>query len=201
VSKVIIDQTMSLDGFVVGPGDDKQHPLGTHGGERLFDWYHGGEPLHGEKRFAPVGKDRDVVETMFDAYGAFVSGRRTYDITNGWDGTHPTVKHVFILTHHTPKEVPQGESTFTFLSDVSDAIKRAKLAAGSKAVVLGTCQIAQQALAFGLADELYLHIAPLVLGAGRRLFERVEELPIVLEQTESVVGPGATHVRYRVKST
>jgi len=195
MTKVVIDQTISLDGFTAGPDDDAKHPLGTHGGEHLFDWYQGGEVMHGDKRFAPVGANRDIVETMWNAYGSFVAGRRVYDFTHGWDGTHPCVRHVFIVTHR-PAEAPKGESTFAFVGDVPTAIAQAKRAAGAKDVAIGTASIAEQALAAGLVDEIWLHVAPMVLGGGVRFLNRA----IRLEQIESVSAPGATHLRYRVIS-
>src|SRR5664279_3846593 len=101
MTSVVIDLTMSLDGFVAGPSDGPKHPLGMQG-ESLFDWYQGGEVMRGDKRFAPQGRDRDVVEMMFEAYGAFVTGRRTYDITNAWDGTHPlAVSYTHLRAHET----------------------------------------------------------------------------------------------------
>jgi dihydrofolate reductase len=198
---VVIDQTMSLDGFVAGPDDGAKHPLGTNGGDKLFDWYHGGEVMRGDPRFAPLGRDRDVVELMFETYGAFITGRRTYDLTRGWDGTHPMVKHVFVVTHEAPRDVPKGGSTFEFVRSVDEAVAKAKDVAGTKAVSIGTARVAQQALAAGLVDELFLHIAPIVLGRGLRLLDNLGSLPIVLEQAEGIVGYGATHVRYRVRNT
>jgi len=201
MSNVVIDQTMSLDGFVTGPDDGAKFPLGTNGGERLFDWYQGGEVMRGDPRFAPRGRDRDVVELMFEAYGAFVMGRRTYDMTKGWNGTHPMAKHVFVVTHEVPRDVPKGESTFEFVRSVDEAIAKAKQVTGTKAVAIGTASIAQQALAARLVDELFVHIAPIVLGRGRRLLDEVGALPIALELAEGVVGFAATHVRYRVRNT
>jgi dihydrofolate reductase len=201
MTSVVIDLTMSLDGFVAGPNDGPKHPLGTHGGEHLFDWYHGGEVMRGDKRFAPMGRDRDVVDMMFEAYGVFVTGRRTYDITNGWDGTHPMVKNVIVVTHQPPVDVPKGESTFEYVRSIDDAIVKAKKLVTTKAIVVGTARIAQQALAAGLVDELFLHIAPIVLGRGLRLLDKLGTLPITLQQAEGIVGPQATHVRYRVIKT
>lgn len=201
MTNVVVDQTMSLDGFVTGPDDGPKHPLGTHGGERLFDWYQGGEVMHGDRRFAPRGRDRDVVEMTYEAYGAFITGRRTYDITHGWHGTHPMVEHIFVVTHQTPHDVPNGNSTFEFVRTVDEAVAKAKRVVGTKAVAIGTASIAQQALAARLVDELFVHVAPIVLGRGRRLLDKLGSLPIVLEQAEAIVGFGATHVRYRVRNT
>ena len=201
MTKVVIDQTMSLDGFVAGPNDTATNPLGTRGGEHLFDWYQGGEVMRGDARFAPQGRDREVVDMALEAYGAFVTGRRTYDMTNGWDGTHPLVEHVFVVTHQKPTNVPSGRSKFEFMRSVEDAIAKAKAVCETKAVVIGTARIAQQALAAGLVDELWLHIAPIVLGRGLRLLDRLGTLPIMLQQAETIAGTAATHVRYRVIKT
>src|SRR5712675_893515 len=101
MSKVVIDMTMSLDGFVAGPDDGKQNPLGTHDGMHLFDWYFSGTKELHDPLFRPApGPNTEEVERMFAESGAFIFGRRTYDITNGWNGRHP-VKGVpvFVLTH------------------------------------------------------------------------------------------------------
>jgi dihydrofolate reductase len=200
MTNVIIDLTMSLDGYIAGPDDGAKHPLGLRGGAHLFDWYQGGgEPIHGDDRFRPVGINRDVVEAMFRDTGAMIFGRRTYDLTHGWDGTHPVAGPVFILTHRPPSNVPKGRSTFSFVTDgIAAAVKAAKAAAGNRPVRIGGASAANQALAAGLADELWLHVAPLILGDGVKLFDQLGASAIKLEQTEAVLGDSATHLRYRV---
>jgi dihydrofolate reductase len=90
MSKVVIDMSMSLDGYVAGPDDGKAHPLGRHGGEHVFDWYSSGREDVGDPLFRPApGANRDQVERMF-AESAFIFGRRTYEITSGWGGRHPS---------------------------------------------------------------------------------------------------------------
>lgn len=199
MTSVIIDLSISLDGFVAGPDDGKQHPLGTRGGERIFDWYQGGgEAIHGDKRFHPAGADRPVVEAMFRDYGAMIFGRRTYDITDGWGGRHPFGDvTLVILTHRAPTKVPEGPTRFVFTADIAQAVAVARAAAGDRAVGISGASVAQQALSAGLVDELYLHVAPIVLGGGVRLFDNVGDKPIRLELT-SVVQGRALHQRYRV---
>jgi dihydrofolate reductase len=199
MASIIVDLTISLDGFVAGPDDRKQHPLGTRGGEHIFDWYQGGrEAIHGDERFRPTGADRPIVEAMFRDYGAMIFGPRTYDITNGWDGRHPFENAtVVIVTHRAPTKVPDGPTRFVFTAEVADAVAKAKAAAGDKAVGISGASVAQQAIAAGLVDELHLHVAPIVLGDGRRLFDNVGDKPVRLELL-SVVQGRALHQRYRV---
>ena len=105
MSTVVIDMTMSLDGFVAGPDDGKTHPLGTHDGMRIFDWYFSGtEDVSRHELFRPEpGANLDQVKLMFEETGAFIFGRRTYEITNGWGGRHPVNgPPVFVLTHSAP---------------------------------------------------------------------------------------------------
>ncbi|MBV9496412.1 MAG: dihydrofolate reductase family protein, partial [Acidobacteria bacterium] len=101
MSKVVIDMSMSLDGYVAGPDDGKEHPLGKNGGEHIFDWFFSGTEEHGGPMFRPEpGANTAEIDRMFAESGAFIFGRRTYEIANGWEGRHP-VKGlpVFILTH------------------------------------------------------------------------------------------------------
>jgi dihydrofolate reductase len=202
VSKVVIDMTMSLDGYAAGPGDGKRFPLGQHGGEAIFEWYAGGEQEIHSPLFKPkAGANREQVERMFRESGAFVFGRRTYDITSGWGGRHPVNGcPVFILTHAPPppSEVPKGPSNLSFVTDgIESALRQAKAVAGGKDVKLGGASPGKQALAAGLVDEILVHIAPYLMGGGVRLFD---ELPAGtrLEKLSVSDGPLATHIRYRV---
>jgi dihydrofolate reductase len=202
MSKVVIDMTISLDGFVAGPGDGKKFPLGRHGGEAIFDWYTSGNEEIQTPLFKPrPGANREQVERMFAESGAFIFGRRTYDITSGWGGRHPVNgAPVFILTHNPPpaSEVPKGPSNLTFVTDgIESAVRKAKAVAGAKDVKLGGASPGKAALAAGLVDEILVHIAPYLMGGGVRLFD---DLPdgIRLEKLEVHDGHLATHIRYRV---
>ena len=201
MTKIVIDMSMSLDGFVAGPDDGKEHPLGRHGGEHVFDWYESGNETYGDPIFHPApGANRDEVAKMFAESGAYIFGRRTYDVTDGWNGRHPVNgAPVFVLTNHPPAEFPKGPSNLTFVTDgIESAIRQARAVANGKDIKLGGASPCKQALAAGVCDEILVHIAPHLLGGGVRLFD---ELPdgIQLEKLSVTDGPFATHVRYRVK--
>ena len=157
MTKIVIDMTMSLDGYVAGPGDDQQNPLGLHDGMRIFDWYGSGTKEIGSPLFKPApGVNRDEVERMFEELGAYVFGRRTYDIVDGWGGRHPVNgAPVFVLTHNPPADWPRGPSHLSFVTDgIESAIRQAREAAGGKDVKLGGASPGKQALAVGLVDEI-----------------------------------------------
>lgn len=201
MAKVVVDMTMSLDGFIAGPGDGAEHPLGLRDGERIFDWYFSGDqPNKYSDFFKPAGSNQKIVDEMFEGYGAIIYGRRTYDITHGWNGTH-TINGipVFILTHEPPAQVPQGKSKITFVTDgIESAIEQAKKAAGNKDVSIGSASAARQGIRAGLVDEIYVHVAPVLLGDGVRLFEQLGDEQIKLHQVKLVEGPGVTHLKFRV---
>jgi dihydrofolate reductase len=198
MSKVVIDMTMSLDGFVAGPDDDKQNPLGTHGGMQLFDWFWSGKEEYRHRLFRPEpGVNRDEIDRMYVESGAFIFGRRTYEIANGWEGGHPiNGVPIFVLTHKPPNTPPRADLTFV-ADGIERAIEKARAVAGGKSVMLGGASPGKQALSAKLCDEIVVHIAPLLLGGGVRLFS---DLPdgIRLEKLSCTDGPFATHVRYRV---
>jgi dihydrofolate reductase len=201
MSKVVIDMSMSLDGFVAGPDDGSAHPLGLHGGEHVFDWYFSGKEERGHPLFRPEpGANRDEVDRMFAESGAFIFGRRTYEITNGWDGKHPVNgAPTFVLTHEPPADYPRGPSNLTFVTDgIASAIRQARAVAGDKDVKLGGASPCKQALAASLCDELIIHLAPVLLGGGVRLFDALPD-GVRLEKLSASDGPFATHLRYRVQ--
>ncbi len=203
MARVMIDLTMSLDGFIAGPEDGSEHPLGKRGGMHIFDWYTSGtEPMHNGRLFRPEGVNRGIVDCMYAELGAAIFGRRTYDITDGWGGTFPVNDaQLFTLTHTPPPpaHVPQGKSKITFISDgIEHAVAAAKAVAGDKTVGLGAGSAGQQGLRAGLVDEIFVHVAPYLLGDGVRLFGSFEGEGVALEKLEVVDGPLATHLRYRV---
>jgi dihydrofolate reductase len=202
MTKVVIDMTMSLDGFVAGPNDGKQFPLGQHGGAAIFDWYTSGTEELEPNIFKPErGPNRAEVDRMFAESGAFVFGRRTYDITDGWGGRHPVNGvPVFVLTSNPPppNEVPKGPSNLTFVTDgIGSAIDQARTVAGGKDIKLGGASPGKEALAAGLCDEILVHIEPYLMGGGVRLFDELAD-GLRLEKLSVSDGPLATHIRYRV---
>ncbi len=200
MSKVVIDMSMSLDGFVAGPDDGKAHPLGRHGGEHVFDWYSSGKDEYRDPLFRPEpGVNVEEVERMYAESGAFIFGRRTYEIANGWNGRHPiNGVPVFVLTHEVPAEYPRGPSNLTFITDgIDSAIRKARAVAAGKDIKLGGASPGKQALAAGLCDEILVHISPYLLGGGVRLFDTLPD-GIALEKLYATDGPFVTHLRYRV---
>lgn len=199
IPKVIIEMSLSLDGFIAGPGDTRDHPFGGRDAPRLHDWLLAGpEPYERNAFFRPEGRNREFVDALFHTTGALLTGRRTYDLVSGWGGSHPI--HglpVIVLTHTPPAEAPKGKSSFTFCTSVKEAVDADKAQAKEKDVVVHGAITTQQLLAAGLADELRLHVAPLLLGDGRRLFERGAD-DVQLEMIETVATPQSVHLRYRV---
>jgi dihydrofolate reductase len=187
MAKVEANISMSLDGFVTGPNLDRYPGLGE-GGEVLHAWT-------GESRamdFA-MGEERQIA-------GSIITSRKVYDETEGWraeDGFYRMP--VFVVTHRPHEIVVKGETTFTFVTEgINDAIDQAIAAAGDKLVhIMGGASIIQQALAAGLVDELFLHVAPVILTSGTRLFEHLGG-PIRLERAEVIESLHATHLRYRI---
>jgi dihydrofolate reductase len=206
MSKVFVDLSMSLDGFIAGPNDNADQPLGEGGGS-LLAWMNEGDIVssaglhpkyHGFFRARP--ENAKFLDELFTTMGAVVCGRRTYDLTNGWNGTF-NVRNVpvFILTHEPPAAVPEGDTQFTFVTDgIESAVRQAKAAAGDKDVGVGAANVAQQALRAGLLDELRIHLAPVLLGGGVRLFDHLDGAGIELEKISVVDTPSVTHLRYRV---
>jgi dihydrofolate reductase len=202
MAKVIIDMTMSLDGYVSGPLDGPDFPLGKNGGQSIFDWYFSGTKEYREPEFRPEpGANLDEVKRMFEESGAYIFGRRTYDITSGWSGRHPVDgAPVFILTHQPPPAhaVPKGPSKIRFVTDgIESAISQARTAAGEKHVKLGGSSPCKQALQAGLVDEILIHLAPYLLGGGVKLFDELAD-GVRLEKLEINDARLATHLRYRV---
>ena len=202
MARVQLDITMSLDGFVAGPNDGPELPLGA-GGERLHEWVF---PLaswrepHGLEG-GETNSSSEVLEESLQATGAIVVGKRMFDNAGGWGDNPPFHKPVFVLTHTAREPLAKdGGTTFTFVTEgVKSAVEQAKAAAGDKNVSIGGgASIAQQCLRAGLLDELQIHVAPLLLGGGVRLFDDLGGDGIELEVTRVIESPGVTHLRYRV---
>jgi dihydrofolate reductase len=191
---VFFEITMSLDGFIAGPDVDIEEPMGKRG-EVLHEW------LFGDGTHAPTEGDRQVADEMFALTGAFVLGRRTFDVGEkpwGSDGAFGTP--CFVVTHRARDVLVKGPTTFTFVTGgIESALRQAQAAAGDKDVcVMGGAAVARQFLAAGLLDELRIDLAPVLLGAGTRLFADSVATQIRLESTRLIESPFATHLRFRV---
>ena len=200
MGKVIFDITVSLDGYVAGPGDGPELGLGA-GGERLHEWAvelaSWREP-HGLEG-GETNASSEILESM-SASGAVVVGKRMFDNAHGWGDEPPFGKPVFVLTHTAREPLTKGDTTFTFVTEgIESAVEQAKAAAGEQDVSIGGgASTAQQALKAGLVDEVRLTFAPILLGGGVALFDGLGPDDVELEVTRVVEGPKATHVRYRV---
>jgi dihydrofolate reductase len=203
VTRLVADITMSLDGFITGPDDAPGRGLGERG-EVLHNWVMGGPWSYaGEHPFAPLDVDRDVLMSSMGSLGAGIIGRRMFDVTSGWGGNPPGGKDAryFVLTHSVPQEWVRQDSPFTFVTDgIESALAQARSVAGDKDVGIGGgANVIQQYLAAGLIDELRLHVAPVLLGSGRRLFDHLGDETIGLERTRVVESPYATHLFFTVR--
>ena len=202
IGKVSTGLSMSLDGFIAGPNDGPESPLGE-GGERLFRWYSGGDTeyrlLGTEMVFKVSPASAELLREAHSKMGAFVTGRRTFDITNGWGGRPPLGVPTFVVTHTVAQEWVYEGSPFTFVTDgVESAVEQAKAVAGDKGVAVGAASIAQQCIKAGLLDEIHIDLVPVLLGDGVRLFDHLGTGPIDLERTRVIEAPGVTHLTFRV---
>jgi dihydrofolate reductase len=209
MSSVTCQMSISLDGFVAGPNQSLENPIGERG-MRLHEWMFetaSWREQHGQKGVART-VDSDVLDEVFQNVGAYIMGRKMFgggdgpwDLAwKGWWGEEPPYHvPVFVLTHYSrePLEM-RGGTTFTFVTNgVDSALEQARSAAGEKDVVIaGGARAVQQYLAAGKLDELYLHIAPIILGAGERLLENVGNP--TLEPLKVIASPAVTHVKYRI---
>lgn len=202
MGKVTSGLTMSLDGFIAGPNDGPEHPLGENG-MRLFDWYQSGDTEYtvpsGEMTFKVSPQSADKLNEVFSSTGAIVTGRRTFDITNGWGGRHPLDVPIVVLTHSVPDGWDYEGSPFTFVTDgVQSAVERAKELAGEKDVAVGAASLVQQCLRAGLLDEVHVGIVPVLLGGGVRMFDNLGPEHIELERIEIIEAPDVTQMTFRV---
>jgi dihydrofolate reductase len=195
---VVVDLTVSLDGFIAGRDDGPNFPLGR-GGERLFTWMSAGpESNRVEDRLAPPDASKVVVDEWMTDGGAIISGRRTFDVANGWKDGHPIDVPIFVVTHQAPMH-GEWSPRVSFATDGMDhALELAQEAAGDLKVSVCGADIAQQLLRAGKLDEIQVSVVPLLLCGGVRLFDHLGAEPIALEETRVIPSEGVTHLRYHV---
>jgi len=190
--------SMSLDGFIAGPNETPDNPLGDDG-HRLHQWaLTGGEVDDSGVPGRPPGVNGQVVDE-FMATGAVVAGRGTFEPAGGWGGDHHDGVPIFILSRRDPGIDVSQWPLVTYVTDIGTAMTEAKRAAGDKHVLVHGAATAQLALAAGLLDELEIHLIPVLLGQGRRLFDNLAPDHIELERTRVLEGDGAPHMHYRVQ--
>jgi len=210
MGRVRVDITMSLDGYIAGPDQGPDHPLGV-GGEALHEWVVGlaaWRESHG-KAGGEENVDSPVVEENIASTGATIMGRGMFgggggewSDWQGWWGDEPPFGHpVFVLTHHEREPLTLGATTFTFVTDgIESALAQARDAAGDKDVlVAGGANAIQQYVRAGLVDEIQVHVVPVLLGGGTRLFDDSGAYEFGVAQTRAIGSDAVTHLRYEVK--
>jgi len=194
----VLYMSMSLDGFVAGPNASLDNGLGD-GGERLHEWLFAGTPNeHGGVPRQLAGVNRQVMDEATET-GAVVAGRGTFEPAGGWGGDHHDGVPIFILSRN-PEAKEERWPLVTYVSDVAEAMTAAKEAAGQRDVLVHGATVTQLALGAGVLDEIQIHLIPVLLGEGRRLFEHLGAEQIELEPIRVLEGEGVTHLRYRVAS-
>ena len=188
MSAIRLDMTMSLDGLCAGPDDRPGQEMG-HGGFRLFNWLdHRNDP----------GPDKEVYADSL-ATGAIISGRRTFELAGRWNGDHHDGVPILVLTHHVDEgDVPPG--TARFYTDVAACASAAREGAAGKDVMVHGAGAGQALIRAGELDQIEVHVVPVLLGSGRRLFDLLDDLPepVELELVRVLEGRDVTHLRYRV---
>jgi dihydrofolate reductase len=196
MSKVVALMSMSLDGFVADSND---------GVDEVFDWYMNS----GDVEFHTGGSDPMTfrvsrpsaihLRELWSELGALISGRRTFDKANGWNGNHAWGP-AFVVTHSIPEGWPRTNSTVHFVTDgIESAVKKAKAGAAGKNVAVHGADTIQELINARLLDELYIDISAVLLGSGVRLFDNLADAPIVLDNPSIIAGVGVTHLRYPIR--
>jgi len=197
MTRIISELAVSLDGYIAGPDDSREQPLGT-GGNRLFEWYLNGDtPSRFYPSFRLSQPSAEVVDELASRTGAVITGRHTYDVVDAWNGTGPIPGvPLFVLTHTIPQDIPDSDPPYTYVTGgIADAIDQARAAAGDKDVsIMGSAGV-RQALQKGLLDEIIEHLVPVLLGGGVRL---LDDVAADLRCTRVVAAPGVTHLAYDV---
>ena len=215
MSKLKLNITMSLDGYVAGPNQSLEEPLGVNG-ESLHNWavvLRSFQRIHG-KEGGETGPNDQILGELFENIGANIMGRNMFGPPTGgswssdapwkgwWGKNPPYHTAVFVLTHHAREPlVMEGGTTFYFVTDgIQSALAQAKKAAGSKDILInGGANVAQQYLKAGLIDEMELHVVPLLLGSGARLFDNTDSRQTGYESVRVVTSPSVTHYKYRLR--
>lgn len=195
MSRLILYMAMSLDGFITGPGDDKENPAGV-GGMRLQAWLGGGGSKVAD--FRPTASQSQIVFDESMSTGAVITGRRTGDFADYWGGDHHDGVPIFVPTHTAPAD-NRHERVHFVTEGIAACVEQAKAAAGDRDVMLHGAYTAQECLKAGLLDVLEIQLIPVLLGQGRLLFEGLPPKHIELDLVRTLAAPGVLHLRYEVR--
>jgi dihydrofolate reductase len=195
MSRLILYMAMSLDGFITGPGDDKENPAGV-GGMRLQEWLGDGGPEVAD--FRPTDAASQIVFDEMLSTGAVVTGRRTGDFVDYWGGDHHDGVPIFVPTHIAPAD-NRHERVHFVTEGIEACVEQAKAAAGDRDVMLHGAYTAQECLKAGVLDVLEIQLMPVLLGQGRLLFERLPPEHIELDLVRTLEAPGVLHLRSEVR--
>ena len=195
MGKVTTHMTMSLDGYIADPNDQV--------GE-LFDWYQAGDVAvgHASDNLGEFNVDTASAEVLGDMLaraGALITGRRLFDIANGWNDAHPAGAKVVVVTHDPPADAAERWPNTTFVQGVEEAVATAKELAGDKDVSIASANVIQQALNLGLVDEVAVSLVPVLFGEGKSYFGRLDDWHLMLEDPEVVKGHRAVHLLFQVQ--
>ena len=196
MAKVIAIMSMSLDGYVADAND---------GVAEVFAWYTAGDvdvpTSSSDFTFHVSAASARHLRALVSEVGAMLTGRRTFDLADGWGGQHPWGIPAFVVTHHVPDGWPRPGSTVHFVTEgLESAVAQATSAAGDRAVGVHGGQTIRQCLDAGLLDEIHIDLAPVLLGSGVPLFDRLQKAPVILGNPTVVAGVGVTHLRYPVRA-
>ncbi|HEX3750790.1 MAG TPA: dihydrofolate reductase family protein [Streptosporangiaceae bacterium] len=192
MSTVITHAVMSVDGFIADQNDE----VGP-----LFDWYFNGDvPLGGSSGMTVSPASGEYVNGMWASIGVIVMGRHMFDLTNGWEASPPAGEHVVVVSHRPrPADWHPEASHYHFAGTVAEGIARARELAGDRVVAICAGDVAGQALALGLVDEVALDVVPVVFGAGKRYFGSIEGQHRLEDPDTVIAGDRVLHLRYRVR--
>jgi dihydrofolate reductase len=182
---------VSVDGYIADEHDD----VGP-----LFEWYFNGDTeIVAGGPFKVSARSAEYVRPMWDSIGSMVIGRRLFDLTNGWEGRPPTGEHVVVVSHRPKPDGWHPEAAYDFVTDLADAVARARKLAGGRTVAIAAGDVGGQAFALGLVDEVALDVVPVVFGSGKRYFGSVGGHHLLEDAHTAVQGDRVLHLRYRVR--
>jgi dihydrofolate reductase len=194
MARIIMNATMSLDGFIAAP-DDNPGPL--------FEWYENGDVEYRgsdpRMTFKVSRANADYLDTFWPRIRCDLIGRHLFDITNGWEGHPPTGEHVVVVSHRPKPEGWHPEAKYTFVDGVAEAIETARELAGDGVVALAAGDVGGQALALGLVDEVAMDVAPVVLGTGKRFFGPNDDQHLLEDPHVVIQGDRVLHLRFKVR--